>query len=178
MPSEIPKIYLETTVLIDFVEKPKNDPTSRVMASVLEAACADTPLCRLVTSVLTMSEVFYAKREADKGALSKEVQEIIDNLWHPDSSPIEPIAVHEIIAREAQELLRGRVKSGWTKTKGADGIHLITAKREGATEFWTTERKMKRWGEGLGFRICTPHDAFLVKEDDAPLYKQGKHGKS
>src|SRR4051812_25366022 len=99
MPSDPPIIYLETTVLLDFIEKPNTDASSILLARVIESGTQGK--CKLITSSVTIAEVFYAKQEADGRALDPETQKRVDYLWHPASSPIEPIDAHELLCRDA-----------------------------------------------------------------------------
>lgn len=168
MPSK-PKFYLETAVVLELLEKPKDVEPCRSLWNAFEAA--ENGECELVSSVLVMTEVLFAKAEADRKAVSPAVQAIMEKLWHPDSSPIRLIEVHELIARDALALVRAHLAKGWQKTKGNDAIHLITAKREKVTELWTTEHAMTKWGDVLGFKVCHPH--YEKPEDEAkatPLF--------
>lgn len=147
--------YIDSCVFLDFIELPTSDPGSVIIANIIEDA--EKGRFRLVTSTITLAEVLWAKEESDRKKVDKTVQAKIENLFHPASSPVELIPVHEIIAREAQKLLRGHLHKGWKKTKGVDAIHLVTAKREGVDEFLTTEQAMSKWGKQLGFKVCEPH---------------------
>ena len=112
---------------------------------------------KLVTSVITIAEVWHAKAEIDGKAPDPDVERMIASLWHPDASPIWLVDVHEVIVRDAAKLLRQGIQHGWRKTKGVDGVHLVTAKREGVQEFWTTDGAMKKWEPIVGYKVCTPH---------------------
>ena len=81
----------------------------------------------------------------------------IARLWHPASSPIRLVDVHELICRDTVKLLRSGIEKGWARTKGVDGIHLVTAQRERVDEFWTSDGGMDKWGPLLGFTVCAPH---------------------
>ena len=111
-----------------------------------------------MTSTVTIAEVWHAKAEIDGRAPDPEVARKISQLWNPSSSPVQLIDFHELIAREAVAILRSGIERGWRKTRGVDGIHLATAKREGAHELLTTEgTKMQRWEPIIGCKICPPH---------------------
>ena len=107
--------------------------------------------------MLTISEVWYAKREITGKAVDSDVEKQISLLWHPGTSPIRTVEVSELIAKDSLTLLRSGISLGWSKTKGADGIHLATAQREEADEFFTTESAAKKWAEICGFKVCEPH---------------------
>jgi predicted nucleic acid-binding protein len=139
-------------------------------------AAAENGDVNLVTSMITIVEVTYAKQEIDRRTLDPKIEEKLDSLWHPASSPIRLVDVHEMISREAVRLLRDNLKRGWTKTRGADAIHLVTARREFADEFFTNEHAMLKWGEVLGFKICAPHCDAPPAPHDAPGLFSGPDG--
>jgi predicted nucleic acid-binding protein len=166
-----PTYYLDACVLIDLIELPETHPASQAVARVLDEA--DEGKCNLVTSVLTIAEVLYAKHEIDGKALDPFVEAKIAELWHPSASPIQLVEVHELIARDANRLLRDHLCNGWTKTGTIDAVHLATAHREFATEFFTNEHAMKKWEDVMGFKVCaahpaTPADASLFSLPPAP----------
>jgi predicted nucleic acid-binding protein len=163
-----PTYYLDSCVLIDLIERPETEEPAKTVAAIISAA--EEGKLNLVTSTLTIVEVTYVKREIDGKALDASIEEQIEQLWHPASSPIRLVDVHEIIAREAVRLLRDNLKRGWTKTRSADAIHLVTARREFASEFLTNEHAMKKWGEILGFKVCAPH--FESPEPSGGLFKE------
>jgi predicted nucleic acid-binding protein len=149
-----PRYYLDACVLIDLIEHPVEAEPARTIAAMLDEA--DKGRVRLVTSTITVVEVWNAKREVDRNEIAADVEEVISRLWHPDG-PIELITVSELIAKEALGMLRSCIERGWSKTQGNDAVHLITAKRENVDEFLTTERAMNKWGDMLGFKVCAPH---------------------
>ena len=151
-----PIYYIEAKSLIDLIEHPADVEPARSVVAVITAA-TDREIT-LVTSVLTIAEVYKAKHEAN-GHVDPAVQERIDQLWHPDGSPIELVEVSELIAREANVLLRRGLENGWAKTKGADAIHIATALHERADKFVTNEQAMKKWGDLLGYKVCPAHEA-------------------
>jgi hypothetical protein len=166
---------LESSLIIDVIECAPDKEPAKTLWELFEAA--ENKQCELITSVATIAEVFYAKHERDKKKLDPEISAQIEKLWHPDSSPLRLIEVHELIAREAGAMLRDHVVKGFCKTGGLDGIHLVTAKREKADEFFCSERAMTKWGEVLGFKVCKPHlpPAAQVESKElqaAPLFEK------
>lgn len=159
-----PTYYLDANVLIDLIEHPETVEPAKTVCAIM--AAAEEGEFNLVTSTITIVEVVYAKHEIDGREIDKDVSERIDHLWHPGSSPIRLVDVHELIVRDARQLLRENIKRGWTKTRGVDAVHLITAKREQADEFLTNEKAMEKWGEVCGFKVCAPH--YPVPVDDGP----------
>lgn len=154
MPENTPKFYLDTCVFIDLIEHGPLSDKGKLLTSLFEDA--EARKCELVTSVITIAEVLWAKAEKDGKKVSPKTQQIINALWHPQSSPVRLIDVHEAIARDAQNLLRSHLHKGWTKTGAVDAVALVTARRERAHAYFTTERAMKKWGAVLGFEVCEP----------------------
>lgn len=178
MPSK-PKYYLESSVIIELLEQPKTAPICAAIWTLFEDAQAGR--CELITSTLTMLEVLFSVREKDNQAIDPETQKIIDYLWHPGSSPIQLIPCHEAVTRESVEYFRKYLNNeGWSKSKGMDLAHLVTARREKADEFFTTERAMNKWAEIMGFKICEPHAMIPTESDpaDLPLLKDATGSKS
>ena len=152
---ETPIYYFDSSVFLDLIEHPEDQEPAKTIAAMIDAASKGH--CRIITSLITMVEVLWAKHELDKKKLDAKVENRIMALWHPESSPIKVIEVSEFITRDALSLLREGLKKGWSKSKGVDAVHLITAKREGATEFIATEHAMEKWGKRLGFEVKLPH---------------------
>lgn len=150
-----PTYYLDSCVLIDLIEHPEDQEPAKTMVAVMTAG--DEGKVNLVTSTLTIVEVTYGKQEIARKGLDPAIEQRIEQLWHPASSPIRLIDPHEIIARDALRLLRDNLKRGWTKTRATDAVHLVTAQREFADEFFSNDLAMKKWGEVLGFKVCAPH---------------------
>jgi hypothetical protein len=109
----IPTYYLDSCVLLDLIEHPQTQEPAKTIAAVM--AAAEQEKCVLVTSVMTIVEVLYAKHEIQNRAIDPVVQDKIDRLWHSGSSPIILVDVHEMIARDAVQLLRDQIKWGWAK---------------------------------------------------------------
>lgn len=164
------KLYVDSNVFLDLIELPKNDPKSVVIQSILQDGTKKVGRFKIVTSMITMAEVLYAKREKDGKAIDPSVEETIQMLWHP-SSPVELIDVHELLVKEAVSLYRSHLKDGFSGTKGIDAIHLITAKQQNCREFLSNgpEQTMKKWGEKLGFEVKVPHYEPLIEEKTTEL---------
>ncbi len=109
----------------------------------------------IVTSHLSITEVCFAKEEKTGGKLSKQTADRILVFWD-SSSPIKTAEVDEIIARNAQTLIRLLLGRG-RALKPADAIHLATAKTWGVTEFHTYDQKLFRCEQIMGFKIYHPH---------------------
>lgn len=109
-----------------------------------------------------------------------KVADQINTLWHPDSSPIQLVTCHERITREALSMYREHwTKDGWSKSKGIDLVHLVTAKREKVDKFLTTEGAMQKWAPVMGFSVCRPQEALppqvvMPEEINMFNYKDGE----
>jgi predicted nucleic acid-binding protein len=149
-----PIYYFDACVFIDLIEHPAHEEPAKTIAAII--ADAEDGRFEIITSTVTIAEVWHVKAEVDQKAPDEKVELLISRLWNPASSPIQLIDFHEIVAREAAALLRHGIKNGWKGTKGVDGIHLATAKREGADELFTTDPKMPRWKDILGLKYIGP----------------------
>jgi predicted nucleic acid-binding protein len=155
--AEVPleRYYLDACVLLDLIEHPAHVEPAKTIVALFEDAAAGR--FELVTSVLSIVEVLYAKEEKDRRQLDPAIEEKIRRLWHPGSSPVRIVEAHELVVKDAMRLLRDGIVHGWSKTGAIDAIHLATARRERATEFFTTEDAMNKWAEVIGVKVCAPH---------------------
>jgi predicted nucleic acid-binding protein len=132
------RIYLESNVFIDLIEcKNESDEPAKTIISIIEDAKKGR--FELFTSVITITEVWIAQEELNSKKINPDIERRINLLWHPKSSPIRLVDVHELIARDAMRLLRTFIHKGYAKTRSVDAIHLVTAQREGVHEFFTSE---------------------------------------
>lgn len=156
--SERKTFYLETSVLIDLIGHAETVEPAKTLVSILEDAKKGR--YDVVTSAITIVEVLKAKHEVDSSVarFDQAVHDRIQKLWHPGTSPIRIVEVHELIAREALRMFRDGLMTGLAKTKGNDLVHLATAKREGVDEFFVSGNKdLRKWEPAVGFKICAPH---------------------
>jgi predicted nucleic acid-binding protein len=123
--------------------------------------------CRLITSVLSIVEVAFAKQEQDAKALSDEQAAAIAELWEANS-PISTSEFYQLIAEDAQALIREAMTRGWS-LKAADAIHLATADRLKVVEFHTYDKSLEKYSEitKTKFKICAPVAGQLVMILDA-----------
>lgn len=108
------------------------------------------------TSLLSLAECAFAEIEKTKNELSLDTLEKIDALWHPPSK-IKIIEIHELVAIEARDLVRIGVSKG-ISLKGADAIHLASAKRveECKRIFTYDDKHLPKWETALGMPIGNP----------------------
>jgi len=136
MPDGHSRVYLDTCVFLDYI----NDHPDR--ASTIEAVLAEGRRIgvRLYTSILTTVEVAFGALEQRQAALDQEVEERIEKLWLPGSA-VELIEYYRLIGDDARGLMRQAITRGWS-LKAMDAIHLSTARRVEAQEFFTYEPRL------------------------------------
>jgi predicted nucleic acid-binding protein len=151
MPEEPKRIYWDACVFLDYIEgAPQWMPT---LDALLEQA-SETDELVIYTSTISISEVAFAKAEKDGGVLDPTIEAAIDALWN-DRSAIKLVEFNEIIARTARSLLRRAVGHA-RALKPIDAIHLATAQNRGVTEFHTTDERLQKHWQDLGFSVRDP----------------------
>lgn len=147
---ELPKCYIDSCVFLSYIEQTKD----RIgMIDDLFAECESR--WTAYTSHLTIAEVAFAQWEKTNVALEPEVEAKIDALWLP-GSPFELAEVSEFVTKDAKALIRRCFDYQWTGLKASDAIHLATAKRLKATQFFTYDTKLERYEAIMGFKIGPP----------------------
>jgi len=143
--------YADADVFLSYV----NDDPDRV--PIIEAVLEDAHqgVLTLYTSELSIVEVAFAASEQQKQALSDESEQRIDGLWMP-GSPVKLIEYYRLIGDDARGLIRLAASRGWS-LKPIDAIHLATARRMEATEFYGYDGKLAKFTDDVGFKICEPY---------------------
>lgn len=156
MPSDPPVIYWDACVPLSYING-RADRLPQIEA-LMQQSGKD---CHIITSVLSVTEVAFAKVEQDEKSLDPEVEEKISKLWQV-GSPIQLVEFYEVIAVKAQKLMRAAIAKGWNLKPG-DAIHLATAdhiKKGGknVTEFHTYDEGLEKYEEltEARFKICRP----------------------
>ena len=112
---------------------------------------------RIVTSVLTITEVAFGASEQTSSTLDLGVEAQIASLWQA-GSPIQLVEFYDLIALRAQRIMRDAVSRSW-QLKPADAIHLATADQLGCvTAFHTYDKKLERFADltETRFQILAP----------------------
>ncbi|RMG82666.1 MAG: PIN domain-containing protein [Chloroflexi bacterium] len=109
---------------------------------------------KLVTSVLSITEVSHVAAERSRGVLDENIDEQLDLLWN-DRSLLEFIDFNEVIARKARNLIRYAI-SNRLVIKPNDAIHLISAQFVGAGRFFTYDKKLEKFSDFMQFPITPP----------------------
>jgi predicted nucleic acid-binding protein len=100
---------------------------------------------QIITSVLSITEVAFAKIEQDQKVLDPETERKIGLMWKA-GSPIKIVEFYELIALKAQKLIRAAIVKGW-QLKPADAIHLATADQLKVKDFHTYDDKLDKYSE-------------------------------
>jgi predicted nucleic acid-binding protein len=110
---------------------------------------------KIFTSTLTITEVAFLGSE--RGGLSSDSEQIIDQLWNDDRiiAFIEP---HEIIMRDARALIRKCIELSIKTLKPPDAIHIASAMALKVDEINTYDIKTwAKYEEMTGYEIREPH---------------------
>lgn len=151
MPDEPDRIYWDSCVFLHYIEgTPEWMP---ILDSLLEEASEAKKLV-IVTSSASITEVAFAQAERAGKTLDPEIEAAIDALWN-DRSAVQLVEYNEIIAREARRLIRRAIENG-RSLRPMDAIHLATALNRRVVDFHTTDEKLKRDGQDLGFPVRDP----------------------
>jgi predicted nucleic acid-binding protein len=165
--TSLPAYYWDSCVMLSYI----NGDSNRLpdIEALLDRSGKDF---RLVTSVLSIVEVAFAKIEQDARALSDEQAAAISKLWEPNS-PITTSEFYQLIAEDAQALIREAMTRKWS-LQAADAIHLATADRLKVVEFHTYDQPLEKYSEitKTKFKICAPTAAQLVMILDAKENEQ------
>jgi hypothetical protein len=115
---------------------------------------------KLVTSVLTKTEVAYIAAEKTEPEKYPNVEAKLDEFW-ANTRMVELIEVNEDLATEARTLIRTAFLNGWHRLGANDAIHLGTSvwvkKHVDVAAFHTYNiRDYEKFREQMNFRIELP----------------------
>lgn len=110
----------------------------------------------IVTSVLSIAEVAYGAHERDQG-LAQADEEAIEQLWTP-ASPVTLVDVSQAVTRNARTMIREAKTQGLSGLRGADAVHLATARMFGCDVIFTYEAAARRarWQQIAGIPVSEP----------------------
>jgi predicted nucleic acid-binding protein len=136
--SDLPLVYWDACVFLSYI----NGHAERLpqIEGVLQESGS---LIQIVTSVISITEVAFAKAEQDGAALLAEEEEKIKKLWEI-GSPIETIEYYELLAEDARALMRAGVPLGFS-LKPLDALHLATADRLKVRDFHTYDPGLAKY---------------------------------
>lgn len=110
---------------------------------------------KIVTSVISITEVSHIAEEKHRGKLDKSIYEALESFWG-DTSLVEFVDFNEVIARQARDLIRQAISLKYA-LRTNDAIHLMSAKFVGVSEFFTYDDKLYKFGSILQYDVRTPY---------------------
>jgi predicted nucleic acid-binding protein len=154
MPEAPRYIYWDSSCFVSLISgEPDRLP---VLAAIMDQAAKSKGQLFIITSMISVTEVAYSVQEHHGRQLDQDVEDRIDGLWR-DENVLRLVEFHELIAREARALIRGGVPQGWSGLRGADAIHLATAKFMQAVECHTYEQRVwHRYADVIGCPVLEP----------------------
>lgn len=110
---------------------------------------------KIVTSVVSITEVSYVAEEKNRNRLDQKIYEAIEDFWG-DTSLIEFVDFNELIARRARDLIRKAITLKYA-LRPNDAIHLTSAGFAGVTECFTYDQKLHKFSSTVGYDIREPY---------------------
>lgn len=156
-PTGVVRHYSDACLFIDLANRTPG--RSDVLKALWDDLVAKEPQVIAVTSVLTIAEVAFVASEKQLNQLDAGALRKIDGFWSP-SSPVEMVELYVGLAREAREMIRKTISVGQS-LKPYDAIHFATARRRGATKFWTYDTKLHTFSGQFGFAVSDPKSEAL-----------------
>lgn len=152
MPADPRRLYFDANVFLAYVGN-EEGRADTVQALLDEARRAEIVI---VTSVLSIAEVAYGAHERDEG-LTEAGEEAIEELWTP-ASPVTLVDVSQAVTRNARTVIRDARLRGLSGFRGADAVHLATARMFACDVIFTyeTEARRQRWQQIVGIPVSEP----------------------
>jgi len=164
--SRPPRVYWDACLFLDLLNKTKG--RVETLAAAWDDLGGSEPKTEAITSALTIAEVAFATHEQSQGKLDEDVLARVDGFWAPPpDSPIQIVELYDGIARDARDLIRTAVAGGLA-LKAHDAIHFATARRWGASRFWTYDERLHKFSGTFGFTVEVPTSERLPLGDPAP----------
>ena len=138
MPDDKPFVYWDSCVPLSYINGHEDrirhiDPLMKRSGDHFQ----------IVTSVISITEVAFAKFEQDRKSLDGEIEVRLGKLWQA-GAPIKLVEVYELIALRARGLMRAAIEKGWS-LKPADALHLATADQLQCKKFHTYDEKLTKF---------------------------------
>ena len=152
MPASKRRLYFDANVFLAYVGNEAG--RADTVQALLDEARRDE--VEVMTSVLSIAEVAYGAHERDHG-LTEAGEEQIDQLWAP-ASPVTLIDVTHAVTRHARQIIRSAKSEGLCGFRGADAVHLATARMHACDELFTYEDQARRarWQQITGITVSEP----------------------
>ncbi|MBZ0304807.1 MAG: type II toxin-antitoxin system VapC family toxin [Anaerolineae bacterium] len=110
---------------------------------------------KIVTSVVSITEVSHVAEERNRNQLDKEVYDALESFWG-DTSLIEFVDFSEVIARQARDLIRQAISLKYV-LRTNDAIHLTSAKYVDVSECFTYDHKLHKFSTIMNYDIREPY---------------------
>ena len=153
MPASARRIYFDANVFLAYVGN--EEGRADVVQSLLDEGRRGE--IEIVTSVLSIAEVAFGAYESESG-LTLAGEEQIEQLWTP-ASPVSLIDVSQAVTRHARTIIREAKNQGLSGIRGADAVHLATARMFDCNEVFTyeAETRRKKWQELILIGVSEPN---------------------
>jgi len=155
--AEVPIYYIDACVFLDLFD-PDRSARHPAIKQVIDKAKAKK--CRIITSIISITEVANGANEKSGWELDQSILDDIDAYWHPES-PVRLAEVSQLLTYSARSLQREALKQGIGRVGSIDAIHLATAVDEKVDVLLTYDAKMHGYGPLVRLSIQEP-----VLEDD------------
>lgn len=151
MPSDLPRVYFDACVFIDFIA---NHPErARTIGGFLELSLKNE--IDIVTSTASIVEVSHILSEKESRKIDPNIEAKIDAMFN-DDRVIKLIDFSPVIARDARFLVRDSIASPTNILKPLDAVHLASAERLKVREFLTYDKKILLHNGRFSFPIHIP----------------------
>lgn len=110
---------------------------------------------KIVTSVVSITEVSHVATEKSRNRLDDSVLEALDSFWG-DSTLVAFADFSELIARQARDLIRQAISLKYA-LRTNDAIHLVSAQYVGVSECFTYDQKLHKFASIMGYDIVEPY---------------------
>lgn len=110
---------------------------------------------KIVTSVLSITEVSYVVQERQRRQLDEAVHEKFEQFWG-DTSLVEFVDFSTVLARQARDLIRQVIAMNRVLPPN-DAIHLVSARFVGVSQCFTYDEKLHSFSDIMGYEILNPY---------------------
>lgn len=125
-------IYWDACVFLEYFHA--NPSYIQTLDQILDKIEQD-PQQKVVTSVLSLTEIAYVQSEKHRARLAPDFETILNLFWN-NRNIIQLIDVNTSIAFQARGFIRQTIPAGYS-LKPADAIHLASVQWVGVDEFHT-----------------------------------------
>lgn len=145
-------IYCDSNVFLSYFNA--QEERVNLLEQLFEKIQTDRQL-KLITSVITITEVSHVAEERKRHQLDAKVYDAIEAFWG-DNSLIEFVDFSEFMARQARDLIRQAIDQKYV-LKPNDAIQLASAKYVGINECFTYDKSLEKFSALTGYSIREPY---------------------